>query len=766
MAAMNHQGGPVGGTPLMQAGGARGSNDPQTMLNTYIYDYFLKNHHWDLARQVKDVLVINTGTAPKPSPGGRRDMNGVDDMDTDSKDEMHKRPDDLPPAAVPSDPSENSFLFDWWTQFWDIFNAQRQRSKPGSAQLQYLAHTRQQAQLRQENQQRLMMTNNAPQYRNMMGMPANAKEMQMRMMQNRGPMNAQQLQQMKNQQQQMMQTQQMQRDGSQMDMNQRPQSPGSAENAPSPNKRPRLENGFNGQQMGPGARSQGMQPQQMGATSAVQAGQMLMANGIDPNNMTPQQFSAFQGQNPNVQTAKGLQVYAQNLALQHKAALNNQQLAKEMNNAGMQNSPMAQQGGDGSQDFFQGNANARMQPGAPGQQPGGNHALQDYQMQLMLLEQQNKKRLLMARQEQDNITQHPASGPVGQPGFPPAMSPQGSRAGPSPNPNDQMKRGTPKLPQAGLPGSPMPDGPMPQNRSSPLPNGFDPNQMPPGMPPQFYQGQMGANGMMRPPSSHPGFQGQMTPQQMEMIARNGGRMPNGMWPQGGPPQMMQGQQQQGPQQGMQQGQQQQPPMGTPQQRNQQMPPPPAPAAGNENGRTQPSSPAQPQNQPPTPSQANKPNPKNKKKDDKKAPLTKPQTGGAGNKKGSTTGATPASDAENPPPTPTPSTPSAPMQQKKSISNPSATAQQPNPQQQQPPAPANQPPQVPAQPPMDPNANAPFGDLGNNDNGGFNLDFGSMDSGDVLENFDFDTFLHTDDGTSSAFTFDQAFLGDGVEADAL
>ena len=31
----------------------------------------------------------------------------------------------------------------------------------------------------------------------------------------------------------------------------------------------------------------------------------------------------------------------------------------------------------------------------------GNHALQDYQMQLILLEQQNKKRLLMARQEQD-----------------------------------------------------------------------------------------------------------------------------------------------------------------------------------------------------------------------------------------------------------------------------------------------------------------------------------------------------------------------------
>ncbi|KAF2029115.1 hypothetical protein EK21DRAFT_113174 [Setomelanomma holmii] len=34
----------------------------------------------------------------------------------------------------------------------------------------------------------------------------------------------------------------------------------------------------------------------------------------------------------------------------------------------------------------------------------GNHALQDYHMQLMLLEQQNKKRLLMARQEQDNMS--------------------------------------------------------------------------------------------------------------------------------------------------------------------------------------------------------------------------------------------------------------------------------------------------------------------------------------------------------------------------
>ncbi|KAF2139938.1 uncharacterized protein K452DRAFT_58352 [Aplosporella prunicola CBS 121167] len=729
MASMNTTGGPVGGTPLMNSGGQRG-NDPQTMLNTYIYDYFLKNHHWALARQIKSELMVNTTNQAKPSPG-RRDVNGVDDsMDTDSKDDLDKRPDDLPLAAVPGDMAENSFLFDWWSQFWDIFNAQRQRSKPGPQQLQYLAHTRQQSQLRQESQQRILMTNNAQQYRNMMGamppngMPMNMTEMQRKAMQNQR-LNPQQMQQMKNQQQHMMQNQ-MQREGSQMDMNQRPSSPGSAENAPSPNKRPRLDNqGFNGQPMAPGARTQGMQPQ----ATTTQAGQMLMANGIDPNNMTAQQFNAFQGQTPNVQT-KSIQ---------------------EMNSAGMQNSPMGQQGTDGFQDFGQGNPQARIQNAPPGQQPGGNHALQDYQMQLMLLEQQNKKRLLMARQEQDNITQHPGSGPVAQPGFPPAMSPQGSRAGPSPNPNDQMKRGTPKLNQAGLPSSPMPDGPMPQNRSSPLPNGFDPSQMPPGIPPQYYQ-QMGANGMMRPPSSHPGFQGGMTPQQMEMIRRNGGQLPNGMWPQGAQPPMM-----------PQQPQGAQPmPMGTPQQRNNQMPPPPAPVAGNETGRTQPSSPAQPQNQPPTPSQGNKPTPKKKGKPEEKKNAPKQQP----TKKGSTAGVTPASESE-PPPTPTQSMPIM-STQPKPPSNQHATAQPAN-VPQQPPAPANPPQPVAAAPQIDANAaSGPFGDLGSNDNGAFSLDFGSLESGDVLENFDFDTFLHTDDAAGGNFSFDASALNfgeNGVEADA-
>ena len=59
----------------------------------------------------------------------------------------------------------------------------------------------------------------------------------------------------------------------------------------------------------------------------------------------------------------------------------------------------------------------------------GNHALQDYQMQLMLLEQQNKKRFLMARQEQDSWS-HPPGMRTGLNGHcDPKMSPEGSRAG-------------------------------------------------------------------------------------------------------------------------------------------------------------------------------------------------------------------------------------------------------------------------------------------------------------------------------------------------
>lgn len=221
----------------------------------------------------------------------------------------------------------------------------------------------------------------------------------------------------------------------------------------------------------------------------------------------------------------------------------------------------------------------------------------------MLLEQQNKKRLLMARQEQDNINHVPGSTPGAQGPYAQNMSPSGSRAGPSPGPNDQMRKitNTPKMGQ-NLPGSPAMPGDM-QNRGTPPANGY--HEMPGVLQQQRMFNNANNPAMMgQPPSSHPGFNmqqmaGQMNPQAMEqMRMANGGRMPNGQqWAANGQQQMMQ--QGQGPQA-----------QGTPQTRNMTMPPPPAPN-NQEQQRTQPSSPAQ-NPAPPTPSQTAKANPKGKK----------------------------------------------------------------------------------------------------------------------------------------------------------
>lgn len=390
--------------------------------------------------------------------------------------------------------------------------------------------------------------------------------------------------------------QQMQREQSEMDMNgNRPQSPASADNAPSPSKRPRLEGGaVNGQQLAPNGRGQGqMQGQQ-------NPQQLMMPNGMQ-RAMNPAQFQQFQ-QGQAVQQ-KSMQVYAQNLALHHsRSALNSQGLP----NGGMMNPgvmpnqadlvPMPDgQGGMYPMGPEYYNSNGQLQQVRPGMQtPGGqhgNHALQDYQMQLMLLEQQNKRRLMMARQEQDSMSRADGQPPMPGQGLPPGTSPQGSRAGASPNPSDQMKRGTPKMPQTGLPGSPS-AGDMGQNRGSPASMALNGAQMPPDMAAAgFFPG---PGGPMRPPSSNPAFTGA---QMGQPIPANAGRLPSGQWQPGQPM--------------PQHSPATQPQAGTPQDRS-TMPPPQAPPAGANAGRPQPPSPQTTGNAPPTPQQSTKAAPKGKK----------------------------------------------------------------------------------------------------------------------------------------------------------
>ncbi|KAG2419818.1 hypothetical protein HFD88_004614 [Aspergillus terreus] len=759
-------GGPVGAVPMINNGSTAPRNDsnvnnlPDGMinyLNTYIYDYFLKRGYHDSARAlIKDESIkISTEPPIKTSPGHRRDgdMNGVDGdaMMTDGKDgEPVKIPDDLPRPSLPSESPQSSFLLDWFSLFWEFFWAQRRKGNNNDVK-QYLQHTQNMMRLREQQHSQLL--------RQPPMMPAQMRQLNMRgnamvppnlqksvLQNNTSGLSQQQIAQLqKNQHLQMMQ---MQRDQSEMDMNgHRPQSPASAENAPSPSKRPRLEGGpMNGQQLAPNGRGQA---QGMPGQPNPQA--LFMQNGgLNPRGMNPAQLQAFQ-QGPGAQQ-KSIQVYAQNLALHHsRSAMNNQGMPNGIMNPGVmpnQTDLMPMPEGQGmypmNGDYY--GANGQMAQVRAGMQtPGnqGNHALQDYQMQLMLLEQQNKRRLMMARQEQDSMARPDGQPPMpGQQQLPPGTSPQGSRAGASPNPNDQMKRGTPKMPQTGLPGSPNP-GDVAQGRGSPASMNFNSAQMPPDMTNPFFAAPNG----MRPPSSNPAF---TTGPPMGQQIPAGAQMPNRAWqPQQGA---------QGQPMPPQQSPAAQPATGTPQERNQMPPPQAPPAAGPNSGRTQPPSPQTGAAAPPTPQQSNKAAPKGKK-DTKDTNRKRPKkaAGPAAAAAASNTAATPSSEAEH---ATTPSTPITP-QHPNSFNKPGPNTTTSAPQQ---------PTSAPAAPtlvqPPPPDQNQPFNDLSMPDASAFNLDFSALENPDILENFDFDTFLNTDADTAG-FGFDpnMPYPGDGVETGA-
>ena len=366
---------------------------------------------------------------------------------------------------------------------------------------------------------------------------------------------------------------------------QRPRTPSSSDNAPSPSKRPRLEGpgpGFNGA-------GRAMPPQMMMDGRAA-AHQNMLKSGMDPQQLGQGQYARLMTLSPSAQ-AEYLAAY-ENMRMQGRPGMMGPGMAG-------QGSPMMGQDLNYSPNGFNG-----MGTGAA----NGNHALQDYQMQLMLLEQQNKKRLLMARQEQNNDR------PDGQPGGPGYSSPNGSRSGPSPGPGEPMgKRGSPPMGPGGVPQSPMPNGVMQHDRPSP---GFAGPQMPPEMlQPKMENGvpPMGPHNVMRVPGPNHS-QHYLQAAEMAARARAGAPMPNGPnWP-GQPPQP----------QMMQPSHSQQPaPMGTPQTRAAMPPPQNVPAANAASGRT--ASPA-PSAAPPTPQQTNKANPKKSKKEanaERKVNLTYP-----------------------------------------------------------------------------------------------------------------------------------------------
>ncbi|CAD6499575.1 BgTH12-03686 [Blumeria graminis f. sp. triticale] len=796
-----------GGRPLMPI-----NNDQRSQLNTYIYEYFLRNGMYECAKALLEsgqpLNVIKDGSSR------RRDDNGAgEEAGEDSKDDFDpKRPIDLPDPNVPKECSESCFLYEWWCLFWDMFNAQRGKAE-GRNVLQYFTHTQAQSRSKQEQQQMMLRgLRNDMSYsqgfnplRNPqnLGMAVNPQHelRQIALQNNRNATPAHiQMMQQQHQKQQQQQQQQLQRDPSVNENQPRPQSP-TADNAPSPSKRPRLDGAnFNSQSQMPNGRAQG------GAK--------------------PQQFQNMQGA-PAV-AAQRLAGYQASLGQQQQSQMPNVKAIPNSTGSQGRASPMMAQGqqdGNSIANYYNtGEVGPNGIRGVPGGQPvnGGNHALQDYQMQLMLLEQQNKKRLMMARQEQDNMMPRPEGG-QGLPGAGPngqsfqGTSPQGNRSANSPNPGEQLKR-TPHMNSAGMP-SPLPEGQTRGSPSSSLNFNLPGAQMDPGMSSQYFAkgNSMDPNlvgsvpNAMRPPSSHPNNFNQMTPQaQMALAARQQQVQQQQQAQQQHAQQQhaqqqhahqqhaqqqqahqQQAQQQQAQQQAQHQAQQQaqqqqqnwqpgpngqpmmaQPPqgqagsqqtIGTPQQRN--MPPPSMTAAGvttNTNGRTPQATVSPGQTPaPPTPQQANKANPK-KKAETKDNKLKRAQ------KKGSAAnlnaGATPSADAEATGATPTPATPMTPVHKQSFNGNQNGTVQPASNGQA-----TNQSNNIGMAQQPDPLQGGGFG-LADSAFPNFDtsLDFANPGNGnmDVLQDFDFDSFLHQDAGDAvNDFNFDTSGFLDGNEIGA-
>lgn len=826
---MPQMGGPVGG-PIMNNGG---QPNEKILLNTYIYDYFLKHHMYDCAQAILREGEVMTNGSRRASPSRRSQKldadgnimtNGMDDAMENVDGSGPRKTEDgedakqeFPLPNVQGCP-QGCFLLDWWVLFWDIFGI-RTNQKPGTLQATQYLHTQHaQQRLRQQHEQIMLqrisnpqqagllqgqvsnsVMNPGPGYQNPMlrqpfpngvivgqdGLPAGmgpeGKQHLVRqaLMNNNnkraGPPAPGQLNALQKQQQQMMQQAQRDQDVDMNGQQPRPQSPAGSQAAASPGTKRRNLGGGDYQEIGGPATRVQMPTGAPGTAQASQAQQILLANGIDPNRLTPQQFAAFQVQNPGAQQ-RSIALYAQSLA-QHahqQRTVLQQGMPKGIphvqgNPAGNNGSPMISHNGEGAPmnmiPEFYGAAGKNI-----GQGPGtGNHALQDYQMQLMLLEQQNKKRLLIARQEQDNL-QGRAEGQSFS-----GMSPQGGRAAPSPGPQGgDMKRGTPKMnPQAG-PGSPLPDGQMSgqQQRGSPATSmpGFN-GQVQLDTQGMFYtQNKInemlsanGANGaMMRAPGPHANFNGQMNTQQLqEQVMNNpnlrqqaGRGQPVGgnVWAsqQPGMPNahqaLMQAQAVANAQQQAQQQAQNAPTPGQPRPNvnHTNMPPPSAPAT-QANGRA-PSSPSVNNQQPPTPTQANKSAPKRKgeAKERKKKVNAAPVQANV---------ATPSSE----PPTPTtPVTPQHPNSFNSAVHKPnnfntSAPGQVGN---GAPNAQPTQQPQAPAvPPPMNPEMTAGVFNGLSEDSNIFGDFPGEAGNDTLLDNFDFDSFLNNPDEGGSAGLFD-------------
>jgi len=118
-------GGPLGARPESLGGATDNNSNAKTLLNTYIHNYFIGEGLGDLAKALRDSrLPLKTDYLSKDEA-----ING------DIKEDGGNRADGSGGAGT------ENFLPNWWSIFWDMWSAARQKDKPETAAAQYLAHT-------------------------------------------------------------------------------------------------------------------------------------------------------------------------------------------------------------------------------------------------------------------------------------------------------------------------------------------------------------------------------------------------------------------------------------------------------------------------------------------------------------------------------------------------------------------------------------------------------------------------------------------------
>lgn len=392
------------------------------LLNAYVYDFLIKSRLPQTAR-----IFVNEAEVPSiQNSSASSNNNSPHQVSTgNTKGPSNESTPHTPSGVSQQFPKENNlpclalameapqgFLFEWWLIFWDVLQA---KNNKGGSQLasQYY----QSQMLKQRQQQDLQGLNMQP---NMFG-PANGQIQQQMQQQLKSTIDQQQIPQQFNPQQQqldpqqqqqrymmqmMMKQQQMSMGGNPVDPQQQQQMFG---NMPPNNNLTLQQRMFITQQ----------QQQQQSQNRMQQHAQNQM------NNLR-QQAVAAQHHHPQQQPVPG-QHNSQDVS-SHSSPSNvprmNPQIAQAQN--GVQPFQQAQQpmiNGNGQAQATFGQPQAHMgirmnsngKPAVPGNQgdnmsianpnPNDNgapanrnmNALQDYQMQLMLLEKQNKKRLDIAR---------------------------------------------------------------------------------------------------------------------------------------------------------------------------------------------------------------------------------------------------------------------------------------------------------------------------------------------------------------------------------